>query len=110
MPGSLLVLFALLTGRRLAPRVAELFTAALATAVAFALCLRHARAGDALLNRATAPHRLSGKLWLRDGGEQRLLNQATRDGASAAEFFTQYPFASARGKSLTDRVRKRRQV
>lgn len=102
MPSSLMVLLALLAASRLAPRTADLVTAALATGIAFVLCLRHARNGAALLDRAAAPHRLDGRLWYRDRKEQRLLERATRDVLSTAEFITQYPFASARGKELAD--------
>jgi hypothetical protein len=106
MPSSIMVLLALMTACRLAPRMADLLTATLATAIAFALCLRHARASAALLNCAIAPRRLNERLWLRDRREQRLLYGATRDVVSAAEFFTQYPFASARGKALADELQR----
>lgn len=107
MPGSLMVLLALLAASRLAPRIADLITATLATSIAFALCLRHARNGATLLDCAVAPHRLEGRLWYWDRKEQRLLAHSTREVVSTAGFFTQYPFASARGKSLADGLRKR---
>lgn len=105
--GLLMLLLALLAAPRLTTWVADLVTAALAIGAAFVLCLRHARHGAALLDRAAAPPRLEGKLWYRNRKEQRLLERATRDVLSTAEFMTQYPFASARGKSLADGLRRR---
>ncbi len=110
MPGSLMLLLALLAACRLAPRIAALLTAALATSIAFALCIRNARNGSALVDCAAAPHRLEGRMWCRVQWEQRLLERSTRDVLATAEFMTQYPWASARGKALADRLRKRGQA
>ena len=107
MLSSLLLLLAVPVVFWLAGRVADLVTAALATGIAFALCLRDVRDERDLSACGIAPHRLGGRSWYKNSREQRLLARATQNAVSATEFITQYPLSSARGKRLADRLRAR---